>query len=315
MEPMSKFDYSHLDGQLLQLLLAVLEEGSVTRAAQRLGVTQSAVSHLLDKLRGITGDPLFVKSGRGIVPTARAEALAQPARLLLEDMQRLATPEQFDPASLQACFTIAANDMQRDLLLPALLRRLRLQAPLVRLHTIPSGVPSAEMLRDGSCQLVLSPRPPDATDIVQKRLFETPYRVFYDARVRAAPDTLADYLASEHVSVLYHPRRMLDIDQWLQAQGVLRRMAATVPGFAGIAAFLQGSPWLASVPGLLGQGMLQGFASCALPLPCPSLPMYMLWHLRHQHDPVQRWLRQSLEATAAEVLPPSAQAVQPAAQT
>ena len=171
---MSKFDYSHLDGQLLQLLLTVLEEGSVTRAAQRLGVTQSAVSHFLDKLRGITGDPLFVKSGRGIVPTARAEALAQPARLMLEDMQRLATAEQFDPAALQVCFTIAANDMQRDLLLPPLLRKLRQQAPMVSLHTIPSGIPSAEMLRDGSCQLVLSPRPPDATDIVQKRLFETP---------------------------------------------------------------------------------------------------------------------------------------------
>jgi DNA-binding transcriptional LysR family regulator len=299
---MSKFDYSHLDGQLLQLLLAVLEEGSITRAAQRLGVTQSAVSHLLDKLRGITGDPLFVKSGRGIVPTARAETLAQPARLLLEDMQRLATAEPFDPAGLQTCFTIAANDMQRDLLLPALLRRLRLQAPKVRLHTIPSGVPSAEMLRDGGCQLVLSPRPPDATDILQKRLFETPYRVFYDASARASPTSLADYQASEHVSVIYQPRRSLDIDHWLQAQGIQRRMAATVPGFAGIAAFLRGSPWLATVPGLLGQVMLREFSSWALPLPCPPLPMYMLWHLRHQHDPVQRWLRQSLEACSTEVL-------------
>lgn len=299
---MSKFDYSHLNGQLLQLLLAVLEEGSVTRAAQRLGVTQSAVSHLLDKLRDITGDPLFVKSGRGIVPTAKAEAMAQPSRLLLEDMQRLVTAEQFDPGTLQVCFTIAANDMQRDLLLPPLLRKLRQQAPLVSLHTIPSGVPSADMLRDGNCQLVLSPRPPDATDIVQKRLFETPYRVFYDAAERAAPSSLADYLACEHVSVLYHPRRALDIDQWLQTQGIKRRMAVTVPGFAGIAAFLQGSPWLATVPGLLGQTMLRNFASCTLPLPCPSLPMYMLWHLRHQHDPVQRWLRQSLEAITVEAV-------------
>eukprot|EP01034_Spumella_vulgaris_P023529 gene23529-29753_t len=75
-KPMSKFDGSQLDGHLLQLLLAVLETGSITAAAERLGVTQSAVSHLLDKLRAITGDPLFVKRGRGIVPTARAEALA-----------------------------------------------------------------------------------------------------------------------------------------------------------------------------------------------------------------------------------------------
>ena len=74
-ECMSKFDGSGLDGHLLKLLLAVLETGSITAAAERLGVTQSAVSHLLDKLRAIAGDPLFVKRGRGIVPTARAEAL------------------------------------------------------------------------------------------------------------------------------------------------------------------------------------------------------------------------------------------------
>ncbi len=302
MKPMSKFDHSQLDGQLLQLLLAVLEEGSVTRAAQRLGVTQSAVSHLLDKLRAITGDPLFVKSGRGIQPTARAEAMAQPARLLLEDMQRLTTPEQFAPARLQTCFTIAANDFQRDLLLPALLHRLRQEAPQVSLHMVPSGVPTAEMLRDGSCHLVVSPRPPDATDVMQKRLFATPYRVFFDGSQRAAPTSLADYQASEHVSVVYQPRRTLDIDQWLQAQGIQRRMAATVPGFAGIAAFLHAGPWLATLPGLLALGMLRGLQSCPVPVPCPDLPMYMLWHLRHQHDPVHRWLRQSLEATAAEVL-------------
>lgn len=77
---MSKFDWSDLDAHLLQLLVAVVECASITGAAQRLGVTQSAVSHLLDKLRAITGDPLFVKSGRGIVATARAEELAACSR-------------------------------------------------------------------------------------------------------------------------------------------------------------------------------------------------------------------------------------------
>ena len=84
---MSRFDHADLDGHLLQLLVAVIEEGSITRAAQRLDVTQSAVSHLLDKLRAITGDPLFVRSGRGIVPTARAQALAVQARVLLDGLR------------------------------------------------------------------------------------------------------------------------------------------------------------------------------------------------------------------------------------
>ncbi|MEO7128117.1 MAG: LysR family transcriptional regulator, partial [Rhodoferax sp.] len=135
---MSKFDWSDLDARLLQLLLAVLETGSITAAAIRLGVTQSAVSHLLNKLRGITGDALFVKSGRGIVATARAEALAAHARELLRELERFARSGEFDPARWQTTFTIAANDFQRDMLLPALMARLRAQAPGVALRVIPS---------------------------------------------------------------------------------------------------------------------------------------------------------------------------------
>ena len=96
---MSRFDHSDLDGHLLELLLAVHEEQSITRAALRLGVTQSAVSHLLDKLRAIVGDPLFVRAGRGIVATARADTLAQRARLLLEDLRGFVTAGGFDPAA------------------------------------------------------------------------------------------------------------------------------------------------------------------------------------------------------------------------
>lgn len=206
-ECMSKFDGSQLDGHLLKLLLAVLETGSITAAAERLGVTQSAVSHLLDKLRAITGDPLFVKRGRGIVPTARAEALAQPARDMLQQMQRFAQGAAFDPAAWQTELTIAANDFQRDLLLPALAARLRTAAPGVALRIVPSGAPSAELLRSDACQLVISPRPPDGTDIVQKRLFEDLYRVFYDASVRSAPATEADYLAADHATVAYEAHR------------------------------------------------------------------------------------------------------------
>lgn len=293
---MRDFDHSDLDGHLLQLLLAVVEEGSITRAAHRLGVTQSAVSHLLDKLRAIVGDPLFVKSGRGIVATTRALELAVQARLLLDGMRRFVTPEQFDPAQLHTTLTIAANDLQRDLLLPALLMRLRAQAPGLALRVMPSDVPDAALLREGRCQLVISPRPPDGSDVVQKRLFEDHYRVFFDASQRTAPTTMADYLTSEHASVLYEPGRTLDIDRWLGTQGVVRRMVVTVPGFAGLAPFLRGSRLLATVPGLLGRSLLRGLDSCATPLPCPAMPMYMVWHLRHQHDPVHRWLRQELEA-------------------
>lgn len=299
----SRPDHRQLDGHLLELLLAVCEEGSITRAAARLGVTQSAVSHLLDKLRAITGDPLFVKSGRGIVATARAEALAGQAREVLEQLRRLATPEQVDPARLQARFTIAANDLQREVLLPPLLRRLRGQAADVTLHVMPSDVPGAEMLRERHCDLVLTPRPPEAGDLLQKRLFTDRYVVFHDASQREAPRDVDDYLHSDHVSVLYHrPRRMVDIDHHLEQAGLARRIVVTVPGFAGVAGFLRGSRLLATAPSLLGRGLLREFAQTELPVPAPALPMYLLWHQRDHADPVHRWLRQQVEAVAASVV-------------
>jgi DNA-binding transcriptional LysR family regulator len=299
---MSNFDHSDLDGHLLQLLLAVIEEGSITRAAQRLGVTQSAVSHLLDKLRAIVGDPLFVKSGRGIVPTAHAQALAGRARVLLDEMRAFAAAGSFDPGALSATITIAANDLQRDLLLPRFLARLRSQAPGLALRVIPSGAPGPELLREEHCQLIVTPRPPEASDILQKRLFEDRYRVFFDGESRAAPQGMDDYLAAEHVTVLYHPRRRLDIDEALAARGIERRLAVQVPAFSGIGPFLRGTTRLATLPGQLGHNLLRGFASAEPPLACPTMPMYLVWHLRHQHDPLHRWLRDELLAVVAPAL-------------
>jgi DNA-binding transcriptional LysR family regulator len=295
-KPMSKFDYSDLDGRLLRLLLAVLDTGSVTHAAERLGVTQSAVSHLLDKLRAITGEALFVKSGRGIVATERAQALGVQARELLASMEQFAAAGQFDPKTWQTTFTVAANDFQRDVLLPPLMARLRTAAPGFRLHVVPSGVPSAELLRDGHCQLVVSPRPPDAADIMQKRLFEDDYRVFFDPQVRSAPATRAAYLAAEHITVVYDPPRALDLDQWLAASGIQRHFRVTVPGFAGLAPFIRGSALLATVPGRLHLHLMQGLGSASVPFEVPTMPMYMVWHKRYQQDPAHRWLRAQLEA-------------------
>lgn len=296
---MKNFDWSDLDVHLLRLLVTVVETGSVTGAAQRLGVTQSAVSHLLDKLRAIVGDPLFVKSGRGIVATARAEALAPQARELLAALERFARAEAFDPARWHATLTIAANDLQRDVLLPPLLARLRQQAPGVDLRVIPSGIPSLDMLRQDHCQIAISPRPPEGADILQKRLFQDAYRVFYDPEARHAPKTLADYLQAEHVTVVYESQRLLDVDQWMIARGVRRRFRVMVPGFAGVPAFLRGSDLLATAPSMLRVHLLRGLAHIPVPAPCPPLPMYLIWHRKHQADPAHRWLRGELEAVAA----------------
>lgn len=302
MADMSRVDVSDLDGRLLQLLLAVHDAGSITGAAQRLGVTQSAVSHLLDKLRAIVGDPLFVKAGRGIAPTARALALAPRARALLLEMQAFTHGETFNPATLQATLTIAANDLQRDLLLPLLFNRLQAQAPGLRLRVVASGAPTPQALREDRVQLLITPRPPDATDIVQRHLFDDVYRVFFDAAQRPAP-TLPAYLAAEHVSVVHDDQRALEIDRTLAGQGVARRLVVQVPSFAAVAPFIAGSTRLATLPRVLGMGALRGLAQAEPPVPCPRLPMFMAWHLQHQHSPLQQWLRAELLALVPLALP------------
>jgi len=302
---MNKIDWLSLDARLLQLLVTVQEAGSVTGAAQRLGLTQSAVSHGLDRLRAIVGDPLFVKSGRGIVATAQAGLLAQRARHLLDELEAFSVAAGFEPARLNTCFTIAANDLQRDLLLPPLLRRLREQAPGVTLRVIKSGAPGPALLRDEVCQLIITPRPPEGSDILQKRLFEDRYAVFYDPSQRAAPASREAYLGADHVTVLYEPRRTLDIDQWMLAQGLERRFVASVPGMAALGSMLRGSDWLATAPSLLARHSLRGLAMAPVPLVTPPMPMYLVWHLRHHSDPVHQWLRAALEQVAREALTPA----------
>lgn len=285
-----------VDIRLLRVLIAVVDQGSVSQAAEHLDLTQSAVSHALSRLRRIVGDPLFVKAGRSVVATARAMTLAARARRLLDEIGRFGQPEAFEPARWQAEVTIAANDLQRDLLLPALLDRLRREAPGVRLRVIASDTPKLSMLRGDDCHLVISPRPPGGSDLVQRRLFQDRWRVFHDPAVRRAPIDRAAYLAADHVTVGYAPPRSLAIDDHLAGRGIVRNLVAWVPNFAGVAAFVRGSARIATMPGLLRRGVLRDLADAPVPLPCPPMPMFLIWHERHRADPAHRWLRETIEA-------------------
>lgn len=299
---MSDFDWTDLDPKLLGVLVAVVETGSITSAAVRLGVTQSAVSHLVAKLRGVIGDDLFVKAGRGIVATSRAHRLAARARTLLRELEHFAASEGFDPARWRTLFVIAANDLQREALIPPLVARLRERAPGVDLRIIPSNAPTPELLRDEQCHLIISPRPPKAADIMQKRLFEDEHCVFYDPAHRKAPKTLEDYVAAEHVTVVYLPRRSIDIDEHLASVGVQRRFRVAVPGYSAIPGFLRGGDLIATAPSLLRFGPMEGLASAAAPFSLPKLPMFMIWSRRDHDDPAHRWMRGEIEAVARPIL-------------
>ncbi len=299
---MKRLSFLNLDGHLLRLLLHLTETESITQAAENLGVTQSAVSHMLNRLRAIVGDPVVVKSGRGVVATAHAKALAEKARAMLDELREFSYAGDFDPAELTSQITIAANDLQRDLLLPALLKRLKSEAPYISLRVIPSDIPTLDMLRTNQCTLAISPRPPDGIEVMQKRLFEDRYRVFFDGMQRDAPRDMQEYSAAEHVTVSYTSTQHLEIDRFLQESGIERRFAVEVAGFAGIPAFIHGSDRLTTLPSLLGRDLLAKLESCALPIESPSLPIYMIWHTRYQHDPSHIWLRKHLETISHELV-------------
>lgn len=288
-----------LDGRALALLVAVVEERSVTRAAARLALTQSAVSHGLERLRTATGDALVVRAGRGITPTAHAEHLAVQARALLDGLRALAAPAHFEPASCAIELRIAANPLQRDLLLPPLLARLRAEAPQLRLRVLGSTVPTPEMLRDPELHLVVSPRPPEVDDVAHESLFVDHYAVFHDAALRGPPASRTEYEAAEHVAVLYEDGRRLEIDRFLADRGLRRNLVAQVPDLSGVAPFIRGTPRLATLPARAGVHLLRGLARAEVPLPCPPMPMHMVWHRRWDADPLHAWLRAALRAVAA----------------
>jgi DNA-binding transcriptional LysR family regulator len=305
---MSQFDHLDLDGHGLRLFLAVLEEGSVSGAAARLGLTQSAVSHALAKLRAILGDPLFVKSGRGIVATAHAEALAEPARRLIAGLKDFSAKGEFDARATPLSLTVAANDLQRDLVLPGLLSALERAFASVRLRIVPSDQPTPDMLREERCDLVISPFPPEGVDILQKRLFSAEYVCFYDAAARDRPAP-AEYFAADHVTVVYTSRVGLSFDRAMEAAGHARRFVVAVPNFAGVPAFLRGTRRLATLPSGLAVSVMRGFAACPLPVRVEgaAFAMFMAWHRRHALDPAHRLVRELLSREAAKVRPRGAE--------
>ena len=298
---MKRISFLNLDGNLLRLLLHLTEHESITQAAENLGVTQSAVSHMLNRLRAIVGDPVVVKSGRGVLATAHAKDLAEKARILLDELREFSYAGEFNPQDQTDQITIAADDMQRDLLLPALLKRLKSEAPALTLRVIPSGIPSLDMFRTNQCILAISPRPPDAVEIFQKRLFEDRYVVFFDGTQRDAPGNMEEYFSAEHVTVSYTSNQHLEVDRYLEEQGIERRFGVEVSSFAGIPAFIHGSDRITTLPSMLRHDLLKELDHCELPTPSPPLPIYMIWHTRYQNDPAHIWLRRHLEAVTVNI--------------
>jgi len=296
---MNLIDTFNLDVRALHTFVTVLDEGSVSRAAIKLGVSQSAVSHTLERLRNAFGDPLFVKSGRGIAPTRYAVQAGPHVRQILDDMHSLASGPPFAPETTELTFTVAANDYERDLLLPPLMQRLRQQAPGIMLQVIASGIPSADMLRKDACDLIISPHAPEATDIMQRGLMSDRMVVFYDPEQRGAPENVADYLKADHIAVMFANGEKPALEAGLTARGLTRRNLVTVSNFSGLSEFLRGSDMLVTAPERMSKHLLRDFASVPLPFNLKPFTLLMVWHRRNQNDPAHHWLRNQVNAVAA----------------
>ncbi|MFW5823776.1 MAG: LysR substrate-binding domain-containing protein, partial [Marinobacter sp.] len=231
-------------------------------------------------------------------PTRFALQTGPHVRQILDELRSLSAGPPFDPATAAFTFTVAANDYQRDLLLPPLMKRLADRAPGIRLQVIPSGIPGPDLLREDVCDLIITPHAPEAGDIIQKGLLQDRMVIFYDPAVRTAPRTLAEYLRARHVDVLFGTGERTGLENALQARGLTRNTVVTVSNFSDLPEFLRGTDLLASAPSRMRHQLLRGFATAPLPFDYRDLHLLMIWHQRYQTDAGHRWLRNELAAVA-----------------
>lgn len=298
---MKKIDYLSVDGRLLKTFLTVLDESSVTQTARRMGVRQSTISHALGRLRSLFDDPLFVRSGNALLPTDRAVALKEPVQAALDHLERLTHQRDFDPRIEPMFFVVAANDMQRELIFPRLVRDLADQKIPASFELIPSGHPTTGMMRDARCHLALTPFPPEASDIVQKQIFEGQMMCFYDADIRSPPASWDAYCKAEHIAVRFPDggtslRALTGVDT-----SDMQEAKVSVPNFGGIPAFVKGTRAIATEMDLMKISCLKELDMAPLPVPTDPVKIYLSWHERSTKEPAHMWLRNSVEKIAKDV--------------
>lgn len=289
-----KNDIRSLDLNLLKALDALLDERSVTRAAGRLSLTQPAVSGMLTRLRDYFGDPLFVRTSHGMVPTLRANALAAPVKQILTDIAILLKPSTFDPQKAELTYTLAATDYALRAVIVPLMQSLKRRAPLVRIAV--RAVDSerlSEQLSRGDVDLALLTPQTTPEDLHGRALYEEEY-VCVARRghplAEAGKISLEQFCQQEHVLVSSEGRFTGVTDEALAAVGLSRRVGMAVNSFLVVPDVLRVTDMLAVVPGRMVPAD-DSLVKLALPLRVPGFTKSMAWHERTHLDPAHRWIR------------------------
>ena len=283
------------DLNLLVTLDVLLSEGSVVGAAQRLQLSASAMSRALARLREVTGDPLLVRAGRGLVPTPRAMELRDKVRQVVGQAEMVLRPAlKLDLATLDTTYSIRATEGFVETYGPALLTRIAVEAPRMRLRFVPKADKDSSALRDGLVDL--------ETGVTSKAMGPEirTLGLFRDRLVGIVRKsnplakgrmTAKRYANAAHALVVRRGLEMSAIDQALEPLGLSRQVAVTVGGFGSAIALAREADLVATVPEKHTQALWRGMHAFALPFTTSDFTISLFWHPRLDADPAHRWLR------------------------
>ncbi len=295
MTPLDELDA--LDLRLLRLLEALHRTGSVTRSAELLGQGQPTVSLWLKRLRTQFADPLFVRTGAGMQPTPRMDAMIGTVREVLDGMRRLAEAGQaFDPATSEREFRVLMTDASHITLLPRLFSHVHALAPKVRLEAGALHAGMGEELADGRADLALGLIPQLESGFYQQTLFDQDWVCLSSKRhPRVGPGsfTRRDYAREAHVGIVSGTGQQL-LEATLDKLGLQRQVVLRLPGFLGLPATLSTTQLVATLPRQIGETLARtagGLMVLPCPLPIPKFQVKQHWHARYHQDPANQWLR------------------------
>lgn len=285
----------NVDLNLLVAFDALYDTRNVTRASERLALTQPTVSGMLARLRHLFGDPLFVRTQHGVLPTPRAQELATPVKDLLTAVEALVKPDVFDPASAQMTVSISANDYMQDALIVPFIERLRRQAPGIRLTVMPAYTTGlAERLARGAIDLALSVPEFAGTDLPHSFLYTERYvciaRENHPFKERKM--SLDAFCRFDHVVVSPAGGSLTGpADRALAELGERRRVSISLPSFHVMLETVRAGDFLALVPERLLRGRMSGLKLIQPPPLAPDFDVIACWHGRVEADPAHRWIR------------------------
>ncbi|MFD0911972.1 LysR substrate-binding domain-containing protein [Methylophilus luteus] len=292
------------DLNLLRVFLALMQERSVTRAADRLGITQPALSNSLNRLRDILHDPLFIRERYGMQPTPKAEQLAPVIMEAIAQLDGLVFGQQaFDPMHSEMLVTIAPNSYVEYVLIPAVVARLQALAPGIKLRITPYGNDLAETgVISGTTALVMGRfvDPPD--NLVVQHLMDDSLACVVRSDHPDIGDTItkAQYETMKHVNVMPPGKMRAGLFQALDRHGLKREVAVSVTHFLSVPEVIATTDYCTTLPSQICR-RLQGDKRLKI-LPTPvdlgTFPIDMAWHVRYRHDPAHRWLRTMIEEVA-----------------